>query len=62
MVPFGCNPVSMGSGGRLGNGGYFAGWHWKCVTGGEFLFVMRAQTAAGTMGWSFSDCLEGEYG
>ena len=35
----GCDPLSVGSGGRLGGGGWFTREHWKGVAGTEFSFA-----------------------
>ena len=38
VVPCGCHPLGVGSTGRLGSGGQFAGYRSNGVTGSEFLF------------------------
>ena len=35
----GCDPLSVGSGGRLEGGGWFTREHWKGVAGSEFPFA-----------------------
>lgn len=44
VVLCGCGPLSVGSSGRLGGGGWFTRQHWKGVAGGKFPFANEGST------------------